>query len=466
MSLFNDIKQNKVLEYFEQLSRVPRGSFNTKGIADYLCNFANSNNLKYYRDNSDNVVIYKQGTKSSEPVIIQGHTDIVCASDGEFDFVNLPIRLLRDGDTVTAHKTTLGADNGIACAMMMAILTDDLLEHPPIECVFTSNEEVGLLGAVALDCSILKGKRMLNIDSECEGVFTVGCAGGISVTGTKSCNISANVTSTYKLSVSGLDGGHSGVEIHKNKCNAIKLAFKIIDEIGNCKIVLVNGGSKENAIPCSCEVVFTATNVDKSIAQRYIQYVKSTYSDCDCKIEICDLPVATQTITESDSQGIIKALLDLPDGIRCMNKIIPDLVQTSSNIGVVSTNDNDIKFEISVRSSVSEQKYQLKNDISDILANCNFCVDIHGDYPAWEFKGQSPLKDLAVKTYEDMYGKQPVIDVIHAGLECGLFSDKIDNLDCISYGPDLFDIHTTSERTSISSVLRVYDFTIQLLKLM
>ncbi len=466
MSLFDDIKQNNVLEYFEQLSQVPRGSFNSKGIADFLCSFAKSNNLEYYRDDSDNVVIYKPGTKCGEPVILQGHTDIVCDSDGEFDFKNSPIKLLRYGDVVTADGTTLGADNGIACAMMMSILTDNSLRHPPVECVFTSNEEVGLLGAAALDCSVIKGKRMLNIDSECEGIFTVGCAGGISVAAEKNCGISNNTAKTYKLSVSGLDGGHSGVEIHKNRCNAIKLAAKIISEIGNYNIISINGGSKENAIPSGCEIVFAANIEDKNITQKYIQYVKSTYSDADCKIEICDMPVSERTFTTADSAKIIDVLIALPDGIRCMNRIIPDLVQTSSNIGVVTTKGNGIKFEISIRSSASSEKYQLQKNIADILKKYDFDVDIHGDYPAWEFKEKSQIKDLAIKTYVDMYGKQPVIDVIHAGLECGLFSDKIQNLDCISYGPDLLDIHTTSERMSISSVLRVYEFTIQLLKLM
>ena len=466
MGLFNDIKQNKVLEYFEQLSKVPRGSFNTKGIADYLCSFATSNNLAYYRDESDNVIIYKQGTKSGEPVILQGHTDMVCDSDDYFDFENSPIKLLRDGDIVTADGTTLGADNGIACAMMMAILSDNSLMHPPLECVFTSNEEVGLLGATALDCSKLKGKRMLNIDSECEGVFTVGCAGGISVIATTDCSVVNNTLQTYKLSITELDGGHSGVEIGKNRCNAIKLAANIIDEIGNCNIVSINGGSKENAIPSNCEVVFTTNSIDKNIVNKYVEFVKSTYSDAHCKIEIIDIPMSDKACTSENSNSIVNALIKLPDGIRSMNSAIPDLVQTSSNIGVVTTDENSIKFEISVRSSVSVEKNQLLEDITDIFNKHNFDVASHGDYPSWEFKEKSAVRDVAVKIYEDMYEKQPVIDVIHAGLECGLFSDKIQNLDCISYGPDLFDIHTTSERMSISSVLRVYDFTIKLLKLM
>ena len=465
MSIFSDIKSNTVLKHFEMLSQIPRGSFNTKGIADFLCEFAISNNLKHYRDSSDNVVIYKDGTKSGEPVILQGHTDIVCDSENDFDFQNSSIKLIRNEDIVTADGTTLGADNGIACAMMMAILTDTSLVHPPVECVFTSNEEVGLLGAAALDCSKLKGKYLLNIDSAHEGVFTVGCAGGISVIATKSCSTSKNTADTYKLSVSALDGGHSGAEIHKNRCNAIKLAAKIIDEIGNCNIISVTGGSKENAIPSGCEIVFTANSIDKTVAEKYIQYVKSTYSDSDCKIQILDMPVSEHAFTAADSSNIINVLVGLPDGIKCMNKVIPDMVQTSSNIGVVTTADNNIKFEISVRSSVSHEKYQLQKSIADILEKYNFDVDVHGDYPAWEFKEQSALKDIAVETYAEMYGKQPVIRVIHAGLECGLFSDKIQNLDCISYGPDLFDIHTTSERMSISSVLRVYDFTLQLLKL-
>lgn len=464
MSLFSDINQNKVLQYFEMISDVPRGSANSKGIADFLEQFATKNNLKYYRDSANNVVIYKDGTKDTQPVILQGHTDIVCDSVNEFDFINNPIKILRQGDIVTADGTTLGADNGIACAIMMSILTDNTLTHPDLECVFTSDEEIGLIGASKLDTSKLKGKTMLNIDSECEGVFTAGCAGGTSISSTYKYTKIDNTKNTYKLSVSGLDGGHSGVDIDKNRCSAIKLSFEIINSIGNCNIVSVNGGSKENAIPSVCEVVFTADNVDFDICDDYSKKVKEMYSDAICNIEITQAEKSAYALSDEDSYNIINSVLELPNGIRCMNSLIPTLVQTSSNIGVVSTTDDAISFDISVRSSVSNEKIQIANDIKSILEKYNFNVDMHGDYPSWEFKEISLLRDTAVKVFEDLYKKSPVIDVIHAGLECGIFSDKIPGLDCISYGPDLFDIHTVNERMSISSVMRVYDFTVELLK--
>lgn len=464
MSLFTDIKQNKVMHYFEMLSKVPRGSYNSKGIADFLVDFANSNNLKCYRDDTDNVVIYKDGTKTGEPVVLQGHTDIVCDSINNFDFENSPIKLIREGDMVTADGTTLGADNGIACAMMMAILSDNNLLHPPIECVFTSDEEVGLLGATALDCSKIKGKTMLNIDSECEGVFTAGCAGGASISASLNFDKCENKKNTYKLSVTGLDGGHSGVDIDKNRCSAIKLAFDIVKRTGDCNIVSVNGGSKENAIPSVCEIVFASDNVDTGICDEFKSIVTNNYSDSDCNILIEQINIAPYSMNDNHSKKLIDCVVELPNGIRCMNASIPTLVQTSSNIGVVATNDDNISLDISVRSSVTKEKSDIADDIKNILQKYGFEVKIHGDYPSWEFIENSELRDTAVKVFENMYNKKPVIDVIHAGLECGIFSDKIKNLDCISYGPDLLDIHTVNERMSISSVMRVYDFTVELLK--
>ena len=468
--MFRDIKHKVVFEYFAKICSIPHGSGNTIGIADYYCNFAKEHNLEFYRDDMNNVIIYKPASKGCEDklgVILQGHSDMVCDSVGEFDFETQPIEIVRDGDIISANGTTLGADNGIAGAMMLAILADKNAVHPALECVFTSDEETGMFGALALDYSKLKGKTMLNLDSDGEGTITCGCAGGARCHISMAMDKCANDKKCYKLTVDGLLGGHSGVIIGYNRANAIKMAVKIVSEIApDCSIVSVSGGSKENAIPSISEVVF-ATDLDikiEDIKTKYEAYIKETFSDDEPCINISETNKSDVVFDRDSSDKLISLVNDMPTGVVEMSKDIEGLVQTSLNCGVISTTDNSVEFDISVRSNVKSRKMDIISMISDISAKYGYTVDISGEYPSWEYNPVSDAKQTAIDLFAKMYGKKPHIEVIHAGLECGVFTDNIPGLDCIAFGPSLYDIHTVNERMEIGSVCRVFEFLIELLK--
>lgn len=465
----------KVFEYFEKISSIPHGSYNTEKIADYLVAFAKDKNLDYKRDKSNNVVIFKDaavGKEKTEPIILQGHTDMVCASEGEFDFINNSITLDTDGKFLFAKGTTLGGDNGIAVAMMLALL--DLGEDmPPLECVFTSDEEVGMLGANALDMSCLRGKRMINIDSEVEGVFTIGCAGGVS------CNITSQVSRhnaahlSYKLEVSGLHGGHSGVEINSGYANGIKVACDFLSQVSKeypVEIVSLNGGQAENAIPKSVECIFLIDGDEcidylNSVADKITNLVKKSYNEPSVTIKISyeGACVATSLDRES-SENVISLIDSLPNGVLSYDEKHDNSVKTSCNIGVVELNENLLNLKIGLRSSVNNDRDALASSINSIASLLGASCEFSGMYPAWEPKSDSYLTKKAVELYKSMYGKEPVVEVIHAGLECSVFSDRISDFDCVSIGPNLIGIHTPEEKVEISSVGRVYDYVWELLK--
>ena len=465
----------KVFELFEKISAIPHGSFNTAGIADFLEGFAKERKLEFYRDNTNNVVIYKPGSKGKEtcePVILQGHTDMVCASEGEYDFISDGISLDTDGKYVFAKGTTLGADNGIAVAMMLSLLGSDS-ELPPLECVFTSDEEVGMLGAIALDMSRLKGKRMINVDSEVEGVFTIGCAGGVS------CNISYPVrrhivsAQCYRLEISGLHGGHSGVEINSGYANAIKVAADFIAQTSkehHLELIDISGGAADNAIPKYVVCTFTAegdecTDELRKIADDIINSVKASYNDPEVSCSLTSLGVSEVSAVILDDSDNIVALIDsLPNGVLEYEPQLENTVRTSCNIGVIGLDEDKFTLRISLRSSVNSERDSLASSIESTASLLGADVESYGGYPAWEPVENSPLCAKAADVYKAMYGKEPVIEVIHAGLECSIFSDRISDFDCISIGPNLIGIHTPEEKMDIDSVGRVYDYICKVLK--
>ena len=461
----------KVVGFFEEFSAIPHGSGNTSKIADYLVDFAKKRNLDYSRDTADNVIIRKGATKGYEnrpAVIFQGHLDMVAEKKpgAEIDMEKDGLILYRDGDFLRAKDTTLGGDDGVALAYALAILDSDDIPHPDFEAVFTSDEEIGLLGAVAIDPSEIKGRLLINIDSDEEGVFTVGCAGGMRSDVTLPVHRSNSNFDSYKVKASGFKGGHSGVEIDKGRVNANKALVEILYGIGDISIKDIRGGNADNAIPRECECIFSSHFDHTALIKKLGDEIKARYSDIEpditVTVEKVDSPVAGVCV--EDSRKLISLLSTLPSGIIAMSSDVPGLVETSLNMGILRLESDRAEISFSVRSAKGSEKQALGDRLERIALDHGASYSTRGEYPAWEYKKDSHLRDVMKKVYEDMYGKSPEIVIIHAGLECGIFSEKIEGLDCVSIGPNNYDIHTTEERLSLSSLMRVWDFLLRVLR--
>lgn len=459
------IKPEKVFEYFEKICSIPHGSYNTGRVADFIVEFAKQHGLEYSEDEYNNVVIRKkrQFTDSKETVIIQGHLDMVCTKyeNTVIDFENECVHLKCNEDYIFADGTSLGGDDGIAVAMALAVLDDKTISHPALECVFTSDEEVGMLGANAMDMSSLKGKYMLNLDSEEEGIFTVSCAGGGTlVIETERLKSDKTFNHSVEIKIRGLVGGHSGVEINKGRANAIVLMGTILSGIDDYELVSINGGQKENAIPTECTAVININSL--SSLENRIKECKNKfpeqYSDGNAEIAFCIVEKQIGSTT-----NIMPFISQVTNGVKTMSKDFPGLVQTSSNFGVVCTEEDKITMIFSVRSSCPEEMDKLKEEITGLAEMYGGKVSSMGEYPAWVYKDGSELQKKCVDVYKRMYLKEPEICAIHAGLECGIFTSRIEDLECVSLGPDMIDIHTPKERLSIKSTERVYNYLIQLL---
>lgn len=469
MRVLKDLQPSRVFYYFEDLCQIPHGSGNTDKISDYCVEFAKAHNLKWYKDKYNNVVIKKDATigyETHSPVIIQGHLDMVCEKDetSDIDFLNDGLELKTDGDSIYAKGTTLGGDDGIAIAMALAILESNDLQHPPIEAVFTTDEETGMDGAVGLDASILKGKTLLNIDSENEGVLTVSCAGGARAELDIQLDTENVYGDCYKLEVDGLIGGHSGVEIDKGRLNSNIMMGKFLNSLHiKYNVVNINGGLKDNAIPRSTECVIVADTDPTIIAQKFVTE-NFVGTDPDFKITVTPTNKYNTAFTNQSSKKIAKFLANIPNGIISMSEDIEGLVQTSLNLGILTSSDKSIHASFAVRSSVNKEKTDLLDKLEHYVKSFNGTFSSHAHYPAWEYKKESPLRDTMVNVYKKMYGNKPVVEAIHAGLECGLFSDKIAGLDAVSFGPDMADIHTSRERLFIASTARTFDYLCNILK--
>lgn len=479
MSVLEKLEPYKVFKYFEEIASIPHGSRNTKQISDYLVNFAKERNLEHYQDSLNNVIIIKEASKgyeSAEPIIIQGHMDMVCEKENgcTIDFKKDGLDLYIDGDFVRAKDTTLGGDDGIAVAYALAILDSPEIEHPRLEVVITVDEEIGMLGAVDIDLSMLKGHQMLNIDSDVEGSFLTSCAGGMSLNVTIPVIRQSKEGTLINLKVSGLVGGHSGGEIDKEHGNADILMGRVLDVLfTNTPFGIINleGGLKDNAIPreCTCQILAPSENIDliTSIINELNTTLKNEFSvaDPDVNISLEVIGDSKEEILDFASiNKIIFYLRTVPNGVMNMSQIIPGLVETSLNLGIMKLNDNHLYMVTSIRSSVSSRKEDIKNRIITLVELLGGDVEIEGDYPAWEYKNDSPLREKVKETYTKLFGKEPVFEAIHAGLECGILSGKIKDLDCVSFGPDNYDIHTPKERLSISSTQRIWKFIVEFLK--
>lgn len=462
---------NRVLELFYEICKIPHGSGNTDGISRFCAAFAENLGLETIRDGANNIIVKKPGTKGYEdhaPVILQGHIDMVCEKDPDcdLDFEKDPLRLKRTGKYLCAEGTTLGADNGIAVAYALALLESKKIPHPPLEIVLTSDEEIGMLGAAALDVSPLQGKTMLNLDSEAEGVFTAGCAGGVRLHLTVPVEKEAAAGKGYRLILGGGSGGHSGAEIHRGICNAVKAMGKILASAGTFRLASLSGGGKDNAIPslCVAEVILEDEGALSSMEATFNE-IREAHKATDPGLTYTAeaITLEASVLTAASTEKAVALLNRLPDGVQKMSPHIAGLVQTSLNLGIVAL-DEALHVTALVRSSVNAEKAALRGELEAIAEEFGGSSDAAGDYPAWEYREESRLRAIMTDEYDKQYGKYPVVEVIHAGLECGLFGGKIPDLDAVAIGPEMHDIHTPRERLSIPSAKRTWRFIKNILK--
>lgn len=469
MGRLEGLKPASVFKYFEEICAIPHGSGDMVRIADYCVSFAKEQGLEYVRDSANNVIIYKNGTQGMEnhpPVILQGHTDMVCQKTAEstIDFEKDGLDIYVDGDFVKANGTTLGADNGIAVAMIMAILASDNLAHPPIEAVFTTDEEIGMIGAGELDVSLLKGRRMINLDSEEENVLTVSCAGGSNLEASRKITREASCGKMVTVTASGLVGGHSGVEIHKGRVNANILMGRILTTVKKSvdfEIISINGGDKSNAIPnMSCAEL--CVKDEKTFADSFekcrevlLKELKSRENDMEITCKTGE-DGEYQVMSREDGDAFLAYLLHTPDGIVTMSCEIEGLVETSLNLGILETREDEVYMQYALRSNKASALDFLEMKMSDFAKDMGYKSRVFARYEPWEYKENSELRTQYIEAFEKNMGYAPKVEAIHAGLECAVFSASVDGLDCIAIGPDMWDVHTVSERLSISSVGRIY----------
>lgn len=477
MNKLVNLKPENVFKYFSELSSIPRGSGNMKDISLYCIEFAKKHGLKAVQDKYLNVVIYKKAAKgyeNSEPIILQGHLDMVCQKDDGyfFDFSKDSLKLYTENGFLKAEGTTLGADNGIAVAMILAILEDDTLEHPPIEAVFTTDEEIGMLGAMKLDVSKLSSTKMINLDSEDEGIVTVSCAGGSDFFVSVPIAKKKSKGTEMRLIVKGLRGGHSGVEINSGRVNANVLIARILNRVRECKgfsLIRVDGGSKGNAIPLRSTANFLVDDPEKTcdILNDYIKVIKNEIvarePGFDAEIEILG-ENCYDVMTPEFSKKIIYVLMCAPNGVIEMSAEIKGLVESSLNMGILKTEEDKVTILFTLRSN----KKSMLNFIEEKLKmffSCVVCeIKTSGHYPPWEYKSDSYLQTIYSKEFEKKFGYKPTFEALHAGLECGVFASAIDKFDCISVGPQMYDVHTTKEKLDILSVEKVFDVLCNVLK--
>ena len=478
MGILEGLQPEKVLYYFEELSAIPHGSGNTKQISDYCAHFAQARGLEYEQDAWNNLIIIKQATPGYEnvpAVILQGHLDMVCEKDPDCK-INMEkegLQLATDGEWIWAKGTTLGGDDGIAVAMALALLDAEDLQHPRLEVVLTVDEEIGLIGATALDTKKLTGRLMINVDSEEEGILTISCAGGIRA----NCHIPVERERTAghrcHLQISGLTGGHSGIKIVQGGANANVLMGRLLYSLSRempVRLVELSGGMADNAIAANCEAVILVPEFEvqrvQAIAAACAQVYAAEYSETDPAMAlscVVELPVEENALTLAATARVTWALMLLPNGVQTMSSHIPGLVQTSLNLGILRLEEHVAVASFSVRSSVATQKAHLCNQIDCLAESLGGEVTYAGEYPAWEYKKDSKLRDLVATVYEEQTGKKAVIEAIHAGLECGIFAGKLPGLDCVSIGPDMEHIHSPKERLNIASTRRTWELLCEVL---
>ncbi len=462
----------KVLYYFSEIAAIPHGSGNVGKLADYLECFAKERNIRYVRDTADNVIFYKDATPGYEQyptMILQGHMDMVCEKEAgvDIDFTKDGLTLKTDGEWLFADRTTLGGDDGIAVAYCLALLDDATAKHPALELVITTEEETGMDGAKALDGALLSGRHLINIDSEEENVILCGCAGGARVTGLIPVERVLAGGRTVTVTVSGLFGGHSGAEIHKNRVNAVlflaRYLFMLREEIPFLAEEFT-GGQKDNAIPREAKATLlfpediSAEQMEaaQKLAEEMTAEIKSAEPTANLMFSVEEYAEELPVMHPRSFEKFLFLLTQAPNGVQANSAEIPGLVESSLNLGICTMTSEGMEVHWSLRSSKASYLRFLKEKMIYLIGFLGGDYEVSGEYPAWEYKEESKLREVYANSYEEMFGKKPETETIHAGLECGLLGEKIPGLDMISIGPEMRDIHTPAERLHISSAVRIY----------
>lgn len=479
MGVLTNLEPQNVFHYFEEIAGIPHGSGNVQQISDYLVRFAEERGLFYIQDEWKNVIIVKEATPGYEeepPVILQGHMDMVAVKkpDDPIDMRTEGLRLAVRDDVIYAVGTSLGGDDGIAVAYSLALLDSDTIAHPRLEIVLTVDEEVGMDGARGIDLSMLKGNRMINLDSEEEGIFLTSCAGGSRVSCEVPLAVERHQGTVLELTVGGLQGGHSGAEIHKERGNSNCLLGRVLYRLAESRPVSlreVSGGLADNAIPRETKALLLAREEDcealSEIAKEVGAELQSELATKDPGVSVSLKTLESGSFfgtTPEDTRRAAAFLCALPNGVQAMSADMPGLVETSLNFGILKLDDGVLKADFSVRSSVESAKKAVAEKLASVTALAGGSSKVSGDYPGWKYRKDSPLREKMIALYEKMYGTSPRVEAIHAGLECGILGSKIKDLDCVSIGPQMSDIHTTEETLSISSTRRVWEYLVKLLE--
>jgi dipeptidase D len=477
--VIENLEPKLLWQHFAAISKIPRCSGNEQAVGDYIMQIAQRNNFSAKRDTIGNIVVSCPATsgKGDRPtVIIQGHTDMVCEKNNDtvHDFSQDPIKLLREGEWITADGTTLGADNAIGFCCALALMDDHTIPHPPMEFLFTVDEETGLTGASGLSSEFVSGKILINLDSEEEGALYIGCAGGrhtILQKQIKREQLPAGYR-LFKIKLGGLRGGHSGLEIHQDLGNAVKLISRLLyclKDKTDFRLASINGGNKHNAIPREAQAVIAVKQEHTALLSPFIKEMEHVYQneyqyvDKGVYLKLEDSTRVENVFDKSTQKALIHFLYSVPHGVMAMSHAIPGLVETSTNMAIVETKEDRFELLTSQRSSVATAGIDIADKIKALGELAGFEIEQGGSYPAWQPNPDSNLLGLAKSLYKEITGKEAEVKAVHAGLECGIIGEKFPGMDMISFGPTIQGAHSPDERVHIKSVENIWHFLLELL---
>lgn len=464
---------SQYLNYFYDICKIPHGSHNEKALSEYLINFAKEHNLKYKTDDVYNVIIYKNGTSKSDKVLaLQAHIDMVDEKtiDSNHDFNIDPLDIYEEDGYLKASGTTLGADNGAGVAMILSVLADKTLKHPPLEAIFTVQEETTMEGAFKLNPNDIQARSLINLDSEEEGVSTTTSAGGIDVIFTKDVSYEENSNAAYTLTIGSLLGGHSGADIALERGNAIKLIGRIANEIKDIQLSNIKGGLKVNAIPRDASLTFVSSLNDDEIektVQEAVSKIKNELLHSDSNLTYSlNKTTSSKVLSKESSKAILNLLCLIPNGLRHRDLALEGLTTASENVGIVTLDDLRFSLYMSLRSCLQSYIDDMVSELFTLAEVLNFNVRSDNWYPAWDYVDNSPLRNKMCEVFKKVYGKEMLLEGIHAGLECGIFKNKFPDMDIITFGPNIYDCHSPNEKIELSSLERTYGFLIELLNVL